>query len=84
MTKKKGPRNLENIILAEELQERKFPETSPPPLAGGTKRARIVRKCRESLGVTLLFEVPSKGRVEAFKKVESEEMRDVALFYCLF
>lgn len=43
-----------------------------------------MRKCRESLGVTLLFEVPSKGRVEAFKKVESEEMRDVALFYCLF
>ena len=31
-----------------------------------------------------VFEVASKGRVEACKKVEFEEMRAVALFYCLF
>lgn len=31
-----------------------------------------------------VFEVTSKGRAEACKKVEFKEMRTVALFYCLF
>lgn len=85
MTKKKGPCNLENNILPEELQERKFPETSPSPRRGNQES----KDCEEMWGVSgghpfKVFEVSSKGRVEAFKKVESEEMRDVALSYCLF
>lgn len=74
---------MENIFLPEELQERKFPETPPPRGNQGGK------DCEEMQGVSVghsfkVFEVTSKGRAEACKKVEFKEMRTVALFYCLF
>lgn len=83
MTKKKRHVIWRILFSLKSFKKGSFQRPPPPRGNQGGK------DCEEMQGVSVghsfkVFEVTSKGRAEACKKVEFKEMRTVALFYCLF